>query len=63
MKLNNRNINGFAALFNGAKLCINVLMADTLSEVGSGICPYTYIRSNTKYGLQQNINAKNRNKA
>jgi hypothetical protein len=51
------------ALFNGAKLCINVFMADTLSELGSGICPYTNKRSNTKYGLQQNINAENRNNA
>ena len=38
-------------------------MADTLSELGSGICPYTNKRSNTKYGLQQNINAENRNNA
>lgn len=45
---------GLAALFNGAKLWINVEIAIVFRETGMN--PYTWSRSQMKYGLQQMMN-------
>lgn len=42
---------GFAAEFNGAVLCIK--LATAIVVCVTGMKPYAWSRSNTKYGLQQ----------